>query len=107
MTRWPRPEIKSGRRRKSRYSSDSWRRRSEDLFDDCGLKKQMGSERRREMPEKFGLIAGNGQFPFIVLQSAREQSVDVIVAAIQEETYPGIESFGFPVHWLGLGQLGK
>jgi DUF1009 family protein len=59
------------------------------------------------MPEKFGLIAGNGQFPFIVLQSAREQSVDVIVAAIREETYPDIESCGFPVHWLGLGQLGK
>jgi DUF1009 family protein len=61
----------------------------------------------KEMPEKFGLIAGNGQFPFIVLRSAREQSVDVIVAAIQEETYPEIESCGFPVHWLGLGQLGK
>jgi UDP-2,3-diacylglucosamine hydrolase len=59
------------------------------------------------MPEKFGLIAGNGQFPFIVLESAREQSVDVIVAAIREETYPDIESCGFPVHWLGLGQLGK
>jgi hypothetical protein len=57
--------------------------------------------------DKYGLIAGNGQFPFLVLQSAREQGLDVIVAAIKEETFPEIESCGYPVHWLGLGQLGK
>jgi DUF1009 family protein len=57
--------------------------------------------------EKYGLIAGNGRFPFLVLQSARQQNVDVVVAAIKEETFPGIESCGYPVHWLGLGELGK
>jgi UDP-2,3-diacylglucosamine hydrolase len=57
--------------------------------------------------ETYGLIAGNGRFPFMVLQSAREQSMDVVVAAIKEETFPEIESCGFPVHWLGLGELGK
>jgi UDP-2,3-diacylglucosamine hydrolase len=57
--------------------------------------------------EKFGLIAGNGQFPFKVLQSAREQNLEIVVAAIKEETFPEIESFGFPIHWLGLGELGK
>jgi UDP-2,3-diacylglucosamine hydrolase len=57
--------------------------------------------------EKFGLIAGNGQFPFKVLQSARQQGIDVVVAAIKEETFPEIESCGYPVHWLGLGELGK
>jgi UDP-2,3-diacylglucosamine hydrolase len=57
--------------------------------------------------EKYGLIAGNGRFPFLVLQSAREQSLDVVVAAIKEETFPEIETCGFPVHWLGLGELGK
>lgn len=57
--------------------------------------------------ERYGLIAGNGRFPFLVLQSARRQSVDVIVAAIKEETYPEIESCGYPVHWLGLGELGR
>jgi UDP-2,3-diacylglucosamine hydrolase len=57
--------------------------------------------------EKFGLIAGNGRFPFLVLQSARQQGIDVVVAAIKEETSPEIESCGFPVHWLGLGELGK
>jgi UDP-2,3-diacylglucosamine hydrolase len=60
-----------------------------------------------EGAEKFGLIAGNGQFPFLVLQSAREQNRDVVVAAIKEETSPEIEAQGYPVHWLGLGQLGK
>jgi DUF1009 family protein len=57
--------------------------------------------------EKIGLIAGNGQFPFKVLQSAREQNVPVVIAAIKEETFPEIESLGYPVHWLGLGELGK
>jgi UDP-2,3-diacylglucosamine hydrolase len=57
--------------------------------------------------EKYGLIAGNGRFPFLVLQSARRQNIDVVVAAIKEETSPEIESSGYPVHWLGLGELGK
>ncbi len=57
--------------------------------------------------ERYGLIAGNGRFPFLVLESARSQGIDVIVAAIKEETYPEIESAGYPVHWLGLGQLGR
>jgi UDP-2,3-diacylglucosamine hydrolase len=57
--------------------------------------------------EKLGLIAGNGRFPFLVLDSARSQKLDVVVAAIREETFPEIESCGYPVHWLGLGQLGK
>lgn len=57
--------------------------------------------------EKYGLIAGNGQFPFLVLEAARRQKLSMVVAAIREETFPEIESCGFPVHWLGLGQLGR
>jgi DUF1009 family protein len=56
---------------------------------------------------KYGLIAGNGKFPFMVLESARERNADMVVAAIKEETFPEIESCGYKVHWLGLGQLGK
>ena len=56
---------------------------------------------------KYGLIAGNGRFPFMVLESARARQLDMVVAAIKEETFPEIESCGYPVHWLGLGQLGK
>jgi UDP-2,3-diacylglucosamine hydrolase len=57
--------------------------------------------------EKYGLIAGNGRFPFLVVESARRQGIEIVVAAIREETAPEIESCGFPVQWLGLGQLGK
>ncbi len=58
-------------------------------------------------PEKYGLIAGNGRFPFLVVESAHRQGIDLVVAAIREETSPEIEACGFPVQWLGLGQLGK
>ena len=57
--------------------------------------------------EKLGLIAGNGQFPLKVLQSARIQNIQVVVAAIKGETFSEIDTFGYPVHWLGLGELGK
>ena len=60
-----------------------------------------------ETSDVYGLIAGNGRFPSLVLESARRQNVKMVVAAIKEETFPEIESYGFPVHWLGLGQLGK
>ncbi len=58
--------------------------------------------------EKLGLIAGNGKFPFLVLDAARAQGYDVVVAAIKEETFPEIESRGAAaVHWLSLGELSK
>ncbi len=57
--------------------------------------------------EKLGLIAGNGKFPFLVLDAARAQGYDVVVAAIKEETSPGIEAKGTAVHWLSLGELSK
>ena len=55
---------------------------------------------------KLGLIAGNGKFPFLVLDAARAQGYEVVVAAIKEETFPEIESHGAgSVHWLSLGEL--
>jgi len=58
--------------------------------------------------EKNGLIAGNGKFPFLVLEAARTQGYEVVVAAIKEETFPEIESKGAAsVHWLSLGELSK
>jgi UDP-2,3-diacylglucosamine hydrolase len=57
---------------------------------------------------KLGLIAGNGRFPSLVLDAARAQGYDVVVAAIKEETFPEIESHGAAsVHWLSLGELSK
>jgi len=58
--------------------------------------------------EKLGLIAGNGKFPFLVLDAARAQGYAVVVAAIKEETSPEIESRGAAaVHWLSLGELSR
>jgi DUF1009 family protein len=58
--------------------------------------------------EKLGLIAGNGKFPFLVLDAARAQGYEVVVAAIREETFPEIEKHGAAaVHWLSLGELSK
>jgi hypothetical protein len=56
---------------------------------------------------KLGLIAGNGRFPFLVLDAARAQGHEVVVAAIKEEAFPEIESHGATVHWLSLGELSK
>jgi len=57
---------------------------------------------------RLGLIAGNGKFPFLVLDAARAQGYDVVVAAIKEETLPEIESHGAAsIHWLSLGELSK
>src|SRR6478752_298886 len=58
--------------------------------------------------QKLGLIAGNGKFPFLILDAARAQGFDVVVAAIKEETAPEIEDRGAAsVHWLSLGELSK
>jgi DUF1009 family protein len=56
--------------------------------------------------KKLGLIAGNGRFPLLVLDAARAQGFDVVVAAIKEEAAPEIEQRGAAaVHWLSLGEL--
>ena len=57
---------------------------------------------------KLGLIAGNGRFPLLVLDAARAQGYDVVVAAIKEETFPEVERRdAAAVHWLSLGELSK
>jgi DUF1009 family protein len=56
--------------------------------------------------ERIGLIAGNGRFPFLVLDAACAAGYEVIVVAIKEEAFPEIESHGAAaVHWLSLGEL--
>jgi DUF1009 family protein len=56
---------------------------------------------------KFGLIAGNGKFPFMVLEGARRARTQMAVVAIREETDPEIESLADSLKWVGIGQLGK
>ncbi len=58
--------------------------------------------------KKLGLIAGNGRFPFLVIDAARASGYEVVVAAIKEETFSEIEHHGAAaVHWLSLGELSK
>lgn len=56
---------------------------------------------------KFGLIAGNGKFPFMVVEGARQSGAEIVVAAIREETDPQIEQLANRVMWVGIGQLGR
>jgi DUF1009 family protein len=61
---------------------------------------------------KLGLIAGNGHFPFLLLDAARAHGLEVIVAAIKEETDPEMNAraaadSGVHVYWLSLGELSK
>lgn len=56
---------------------------------------------------KYGLIAGNGQFPFLVVEGARSQGVELSVVAIKEETDARIDEVAHDVTWVGIGQLGK
>jgi DUF1009 family protein len=61
----------------------------------------------RDPQSKFGLIAGNGRFPFLVLEGARAEGVEMAVAAIKEETDPGIERLAQVVEWISVGHLNK
>jgi DUF1009 family protein len=61
----------------------------------------------------LGLIAGNGQFPFLLLDAARAHGLRVVVAAIKEETSPEMDERAaadpeyIRVHWLSLGELSR
>jgi DUF1009 family protein len=55
----------------------------------------------------FGLIAGNGQFPFLVIEGARKAGASLSVVAIREETDKRIEAVADDLVWVGIGQLGK
>jgi DUF1009 family protein len=53
------------------------------------------------------LIAGNGQFPFLVLEAAREQGIEMAVIAIKEEASPELEKVATRLHWVSLGELSR
>jgi DUF1009 family protein len=61
---------------------------------------------------RFGLIAGNGRFPFLVLDAARAAGHHVTVIALKEEAFPDLEAAAArppaaDLHRVSLGQLGK
>jgi hypothetical protein len=55
----------------------------------------------------WGLIAGNGQFPFLVLEAARDQGIEMTVIAIREEASPELEKAAKRLHWVSLGELSR
>ncbi len=55
----------------------------------------------------WGLIAGNGRFPFLVLEGARSQGIEMAVIALKEEASPELEKLAKRLHWVSLGELSK
>jgi UDP-2,3-diacylglucosamine hydrolase len=56
---------------------------------------------------RWGLIAGNGRFPFLVLEAARSQGIDMAVIALREEASPELERVAARLHWVSLGELSR
>jgi len=59
------------------------------------------------LPGKWGLIAGNGKFPFLVLEAARSQGIEMAVIALREEASPELEAIANRLHWVSLGELSR
>jgi hypothetical protein len=55
----------------------------------------------------WGLIAGNGKFPFLVLEAARNQGIDMAVLALREEASPELERVASRLHWVSIGELSR
>ncbi len=67
----------------------------------------MSSARAPDSHVRWGLIAGNGQFPFLVLEAARSQGIDMAVIAIREEASPELEKIAGNMHWVSLRELSR
>jgi UDP-2,3-diacylglucosamine hydrolase len=59
------------------------------------------------VPGNWGLIAGNGDFPFLVLEGARSRGIEMSVIAIREEASPSLERAAKRFHWISLGELSR
>jgi hypothetical protein len=67
----------------------------------------MGEARSSLGSSNWGLIAGNGDFPFLVLEGARNRGVEMAVIAIREEASPQLEHRASRFHWVSLGELSR
>ena len=57
--------------------------------------------------DRYAIIAGNGHFPFLVLEAAADQAVRPLVVAIKEEASPDLARLAGEIHWLSLGEIAK
>ena len=59
----------------------------------------------------LGIIAGNGRFPFLVLDAARAQGHDVTIIALKEEAFRELDAAAASrqaaIHWISIGQVGR
>jgi UDP-2,3-diacylglucosamine hydrolase len=56
---------------------------------------------------KYGMIAGNGRFPLLALETARREGHEVVVVAIENEATPELARFASSLHWISIGQLSR
>ncbi len=59
------------------------------------------------MSQRYGMIAGNGRFPLLALETARREGHQVVVVAIENEASPDLAPLAAALHWVNIGQLGK
>jgi UDP-2,3-diacylglucosamine hydrolase len=59
------------------------------------------------VPARWGLIAGSGRFPFLVLEAARSQGIEMAVIALREEASPELDAVAKRLHWVSLGELSR
>jgi DUF1009 family protein len=57
--------------------------------------------------QRYGMIAGNGRFPLLALETARGEGHEVVVVAIENEASPDLAPLASALHWVNIGQLGK
>ena len=68
---------------------------------------QASIESGEAVKERYAIIAGNGHFPFLALDAARERGFDPLVVAIKEEASPELDRRSEGIHWLSLGEVTK
>lgn len=61
----------------------------------------------RNSDDRYAIIAGNGTFPFLVLDAARAEGIEPLVVAIQEEASPDLSTKGADTRWVSLGEVSK
>ena len=57
--------------------------------------------------ERYAIIAGNGRFPFLVLEAARDRGFEPLVVAIKEEAFPELGKKAREIEWLSLGEVAR
>jgi UDP-2,3-diacylglucosamine hydrolase len=57
--------------------------------------------------QRYGMIAGNGRFPLLALETAQREGHEVVVVAIENEATPELARLAPSLHWINIGQLGK